>query len=139
MNVSDLIDEASCARLCNDFMHYIDERRYDRVADLFTEDGRFDRKGTVYAGRDAIRRLFEARPPDVVIRHLCTNIRITLRSANEASGQCYAVFYKGTAASDAELPVAPSAPAVTEYHDEYVRTESGWRIRERRTKPIFAA
>ena len=139
MNATDLSDEASCTRLCNDFMHYIDQRQYDRVAELFTEDGRFDRKGTVYTGRDAIRQLFEARPADVVIRHLCTNIRITLRSENEASGQCYAVFFKGTAGSDAELPVVPSPAAVTEYHDEYVRTPSGWRIRERRTKPIFAA
>lgn len=139
MNESDLSDEASCTRLCNDFMHYIDQCQYDRVVELFTPDGRFDRKGTVYVGRDAIRELFAARPPEVVIRHLCTNIRITLRSRNEAGGLCYALFFKGTATSDAQLPVVPSAPSVTEYHDEYVRTDAGWRIRERRTRPIFAA
>lgn len=119
-------------------MHFVDQRQYERVAELFTEDGRFNRLGTAYTGRDAIRQLFESRPADVVIRHLCTNIRITLHSANEASGQCYAVFFKGTAAIDGELPVAASAPVVSEYHDVYLRTEQGWRIQERRAKPIFA-
>jgi hypothetical protein len=137
MDVKDFIDEASCSRLCLDLLHYIDQRRYDSAADLFVEDGQFDRRGTVFAGRDAIKGFFETRPADEAIRHLCTNIRITLRSSNEASGHCYAVFFKGTASSDAELPVVPRAPAVTEYHDEYVRTESGWRIRERRTQPVF--
>lgn len=144
MDVSDLIDEASCSRLCLDLLHYIDQRRYDRAAELFTDDGTFDRRtadrrNTVFAGRAAIRAFFESRPADEAIRHLCTNIRITLRSRNEASGHCYAVFYKGTATGDAELPMPPRGPAVTEYHDEYVRTPGGWRIRERRTQPVFAS
>jgi hypothetical protein len=138
MEVSRLIDEASCTRLCLDFMHHIDQRRYDRVVELFTEGGAFNRQGTVYRGRDAIQRLFEARPADVLIRHLCTNIRITIRSDNEAVGDCYAVFYKGRGGPDVQLPVIPSAAAVTEYHDTYVRTQDGWRIQERRTRPIFS-
>ncbi len=144
MDISDLIDEASCSRLCLDLLHYVDQRRYDQAAALFTEDGTFerrtpDRTSTVFTGRAAIRGFFDSRPVDEAIRHLCTNIRITLRSREEAGGHCYALFFKGTATGDAELPVPPRAPAVTEYHDDYVRTAGGWRIARRRTQPVFAS
>ncbi|MEO8136268.1 MAG: nuclear transport factor 2 family protein [Betaproteobacteria bacterium] len=45
--------------LCIDLAHYIDRRRYGPVLDLFTGDGKFDRLGTVFSGREEIRRFLE--------------------------------------------------------------------------------
>ncbi len=133
-----LQDEADCTRLCIDFAHHIDTRSYEPVLDLFTDDGKFDRLGTVFSGRDEIRRFLESRPTDVVTRHLCTNIRINMQSPDEATGTCYVLFFSGKAGTDAKLPIPPSAPGVVEYHDAYSRTAAGWRIRERRIRPVFA-
>ena len=135
---SKLHDEADCTRLCIDFAYHLDARRYAGVLDLFTADGKFDRLGTVFGGRDEISRFLEGRPADVVTRHLCTNIRISVQSADEATGVCYVLFFSGKAGADARLPIPPSPPGVVEYHDIFSRTAAGWRIRERRIAPVFA-
>jgi hypothetical protein len=134
-----LQDEADCTRLCIDFAHYVDTRNYQPALDLFTEDGRFDRLGTVFSGRDDIRRFLEARPADVVTRHLCTTIRIDVQSQDAATGVCYVLFFNGKAAADGKLPIAPSAPGVVEYHDTFARTAAGWRFSERRVRLVFTS
>lgn len=130
-------DELDCQRLCIDFAQHVDARRFESVLELFTEDGVFVRRGTPIVGRAALLQFLQRRPADEVIRHLCTNSRIHFASADEATGICYVVFYKGKRPADGAYPIAPSAPGVAEYHDTYVRTRSGWRIRERRAQPIF--
>jgi 3-phenylpropionate/cinnamic acid dioxygenase small subunit len=130
-------DQIDCTRLCVDFAHHLDARRYDAVLDLFTDEGTFERLGTIFTGREEISRFLQARPVDMVTRHLCTNIRIVLQSTDQATGVCYVLFLSGKARPDGELPVTPSLPAVVEYHDAFSRTNAGWRIAERRVRPVF--
>jgi hypothetical protein len=130
-------DELECQRLSIDFAQRIDAHEFDRVLELFTEDGVFIRRGTAHSGRPAIRQYLQSRPADEVIRHLCTNSRIRFVSPTEATGLCYVVFYKGTQPPDGTFPIPPSPPGVAEYHDSYVKTGAGWRIRERRAQVIF--
>lgn len=131
-SVQQALDEAACARLCVEFANHIDARRYDAWLDLFTHDGVLHRMGTKVSGRAELARFLEARPATVETRHLCTNIRVALSSPDQATGFCYALFFKGVPGGPEQPATATGAPAVVEYHDRYLRTPQGWRIQERR-------
>ncbi|MBL0421919.1 nuclear transport factor 2 family protein [Ramlibacter sp. AW1] len=128
------LDEAACTRLCIDFCNHIDARRYNEWLDLFTEDGVLDRMGTPVTGRAGLAAFLQARPAMVETRHLCTNVRVELTSADEATGFCYALFFQGTSDGPGGPATATGAPGVVEYHDRYRRTPQGWRIQERRIR-----
>lgn len=132
-------DEQACLRLCAAFVQHLDARRYAQVLDLFTEDGVLDRLGTVYAGRTALAEFLVARPASLRTRHLSTSIVIDQLAADEARGCSYVLFFQGTEeAADGDAPPRLAGPpTVVEYHDRFVRTPQGWRIRERRIRLSF--
>lgn len=132
-----LLDEAECARLCAAFVSHIDTRAYAPLLELFTDDATLDRLGTVLVGREAISRYLQARPVDVVTRHLSTSLRVQFESADTATGRSVVLFCQGAApsAAQAEGPAAMNAPpSVVEYQDRYQRTAAGWRISQRRIR-----
>lgn len=124
--------EAACARLCVDFANHIDARRYAPLLDLFAEDGRLDRMGTVSTGRAEISRFLEGRPVAVATRHICTNIRIEVQTPDDATGFCYVQFFQGSGGGGDGPAKMSGLPSLVEYHDRYRRTPQGWRILERR-------
>jgi hypothetical protein len=68
--------------------------------------------GTRVAGRAELARFLEARSTVVETRHLCTNMRVTIVSENEATGFCCALFLQGTAAeSGTHRPPCQACPA----------------------------
>jgi hypothetical protein len=136
-----LEDEAACARLCVDFANHLDARRYEQVLDLFTEDAALDRMGNVSAGREDIARFLAARPADVTTRHVCSNIRVSFDAASEdeAGGVCYVLFFQGTGEACAGAAQLSGPPSVVEYHDRFLRTAVGWRIRSRRIRMAIRA
>jgi ketosteroid isomerase-like protein len=135
-----LLDEADCARLCTAFVTHIDQCDYAPLLALFTDDGVLDRMGTVMAGRDAIARFLDARPADLVTRHLSTDFSLRFESADAAIGRSVVLFCQGRRQPRAPGEPADAAatmtapPAVVEYHDRYRRTAAGWRIGERRIR-----
>lgn len=128
--------ESACTRLCNDFAYFVDTRDYQKLAALFVEDGSFERRGEVLQGRTAILDAMQARPENVITRHVCTNIRIDLQDDGSARGTCTLLLFHAVASAS---PAAPAAPAITvaEYHDVYVQTPAGWRIRSRVAQMVF--
>ncbi|MGE0329211.1 MAG: nuclear transport factor 2 family protein [Ramlibacter sp.] len=125
---------AECTRLCVDFAHHIDARRYSALLALFTEDGVLDRMGTVLRGQAEIARFLDARDPSVTTRHLCTNISIDFTSADTAVGACYVLFFQGQGAGPDGIATQTGQPAVVQYHDDYQNTPAGWRIKARRIR-----
>lgn len=138
-------------RLCTDFVRHLDARRHDAVVELFTPDGRLDRLGTVFEGRERIADFLAARPATLVTRHLCTNLHVAVLETNghvasrelqevketqEAEGSCDVLFFQAMASDDesADPPAALGPPSIVEYVDRYRRTPAGWRIHERRIR-----
>ena len=132
-------DEAACVRLGVDFAHGLDARHYPAVLQLFAEDGVLDRMGTVFTGQAEIGGFLAARPTGMTTRHLCTNFRIDFEGDDQATGACYVLFFQGTADANASAPTAVGPPSVVEYHDRFIRTAAGWRIRERRIRMAIQA
>ena len=118
--------ERACERLVLDFAYYSDRKEYESLAQLFAADGMIQRPGAEQAlvpivGREAIIRAYSARPADRMTRHVCSNIRITVESANRAHGITYAVVYSATGNDKAEERIG-------EFEDQFVRTSEGWRF-----------
>ena len=108
-------------------------------ADLFSADGEFiidEGNGSprVMSTRDELIRLAggpdcESRktPPSAYILHLAESLVIE-PSGNGARGKSYAIY----PASKGRYFAEDVAGQLGIYHDVYVRTESGWRLRSRR-------
>jgi hypothetical protein len=130
---------SACERLAIAFAHAVDHREVDKVVDLFTEDGVFERKGETLSGRAAIRAAQDARPSAVVTRHVCSPSLIDVISERAARGVVYFLLYRHERLDGAPPgPVPLQQPQILgEYHDEYERTDQGWKIARRTAKAVF--
>jgi len=112
------------------YTKWVDRNRVDKQVEIFAEDGRICFGGDTWTqGRAAIEALIH---PLVQVysatHHYITNIEITFEGADNASSQCYLHAW--------HRPVDGSADFIlyAQYHDNWVRTEEGWRIKERLLK-----
>jgi 3-phenylpropionate/cinnamic acid dioxygenase small subunit len=130
----------ACERLLLELADLTDHGPYDQIAELFTEDGEFDRDGTVVSGREALRDLYAERPASLMTRHMVSNVIVTMVSEREATSQAYATVYRYRS-SEAAKPVPPvvchGPESVAEYQDHLVRTPEGWKLRRRVLRTII--
>ena len=65
-------------------------------------------------------------------RHMCTNMAVTIEG-DTATGLSYLVNYRHDSSTGvAETPAPAGLPKyVGQYHDTFVRTADGWRIKDR--------
>jgi uncharacterized protein (TIGR02246 family) len=128
--------ERACERLVHDAVHLNDTQDFAGFAGLFTVDGSLIRPGAApLVGREAIRQAYEARPRSRVTRHLCTNVRITVESADRARGLTYVLLFGADAAQPPANHYGWPADArqlLGQFEDEFARTSGGWRIHSRR-------
>jgi hypothetical protein len=134
--------EQSCSKLVNQFAVYNDLGRYEEVADLFTDDGRYARPtdpASFVEGKANLLAAFKARPHDKLVRHLVSNVLIEVTSATTAKGFSYVTQYSGNTSNPAATHGWQANPSqlVGEYVDDYELTPTGWKIRQRSGKLIF--
>jgi len=139
--MTDISIERACERLILDFAYFSDQQDYESLAALFTIDGTMTRPtGDLLAGRTAIIRAYQARPSGRMTRHVCTNIRVTVESADRARGHTYAVVYSANATVPPQSHFGFEADArhlIGEFEDEFVRTDEGWRIASRQARFVM--
>ena len=119
-----LLAEREIERMILDYAAWNDAGEWDRVAALYTPDGRMSRPTAPDAfveGREAILAAFLARPPRAS-RHICANIRVTLEADDRGSATSQILLFTASG----------QPPLVGTYADRLVRTEDGWRFKERR-------
>lgn len=122
--------ERACERLVIRYTHSIDLNKREALAEVFCEDAIIDTAGLVRRGREIL-----APPPGpaLLMRHICSNILIDVLDERRATGVSYLLAYV-QAPEDGELRL----PAVLgEYYDEFILTENGWRIANRRFQPTL--
>lgn len=130
--------ERACARLAIAFTNHVDNRRADAAAEVFAVDGEFERRGETLAGREVIRATLKARPATMLSRHMCANLAIDVIDENNARGVVSFTVYLHNFAEGQQGPAPLRDPeAIGEYHDLYVRTDEGWRIKRRNTTVAF--
>jgi SnoaL-like domain len=116
--------ERACERLILDYAAFNDASEWDKVAALYTINGRMSRPTApddFIEGRDAILAAFQARPPRTT-RHICANIRVTVNDEIRATATSQILLFTAAGA----LPLVGSYADVIEHRAE------GWRFAERR-------
>jgi ketosteroid isomerase-like protein len=128
--------ERACERLVHDFADFVDAREHHLLANLFTEDATYCRPiepNVVIAGRERIFSMFDSRPKRIT-RHLCANVRITVKDRDHASGSSRVILIAAAAEQTPDPQFGYKTDArqlIGGYDDEYVRTPQGWRFAAR--------
>ena len=129
-------DRAAIEALVAEHAWLIDHGQADRIAGLYTEDGRMLGVGPDLVGRDAIAAwsVKRAAMHERVSRHVCTNLRLMPVGESEARGTLILTVFRHDGAS----PRATTPFMVGDYEDIYRRGDDGtWRFAERRINTIF--
>ena len=129
-----LLIEHECRGLVLRAAECADQHRPADLAALFTADGRLQRPNAQpLIGREAIAAAYAQRPADRISRHMVTNCRVDVASADEARATTVVLLWFG---STNDAPGAKGRPAqgeqvVGEFADRFVATPEGWRIADR--------
>jgi hypothetical protein len=140
---SALAIERACERLVLEFAACVDAQDYARLRDLFTADASFARPtdpDTLIHGVDSIVNAYLSRPRTRVTQHLCTNVQITVQSAERASGTTRVLLFMADAAEPEVAGKGRKAAAsqlVGCFNDQFVLTAQGWRFAERRGRLLM--
>ena len=132
-----LVDRAEIEELVARYVHALDTRDADAYASVFTEDAVYEVAGTVYRGRDAIRKivtdLTEAREASLAsgeqpadLYHVMSNSSIEMLSETEARHISYAQTVR--AAEGGQFIVG----FMGRYEDEIVKRDGRWQIADRK-------
>jgi hypothetical protein len=144
------------------FFWKIDRRDTADIATLFTEDGQLvvpdlaTRMTTILTikGREALTQQWAHRPPDLVTRHVFTNLQIRLICATEATSRCISIGFRhtgpGVGPPHTEAGVAPPdiaptfglpQPVIVADHDDRYQLgpDRRWRFLEKRITPVFVS
>ena len=129
-------DHAQLSRLIVEAAWRVDLGTADTLDELFVENGTLTLDDAVLNGWEQIREwgrsAVEAHTFEG-IRHVCGNMRFLDTGDDTAEGITVLTVY-----FDNEHEPGTSMPwAVGEDHDQFVRTENGWRLSARRWMSLF--
>lgn len=134
MTMHDESIRRTCADLVSHYAYLNDERRFEELAALFTDDAvlyRPSAPGQAIRGREAILASFRKRAPDTMTFHVCSDILIDVLDADRAQGRSRILLLSAPRASDGTAPPA-AAPMPGVFKDLFALTEDGWKFAERR-------
>lgn len=141
-----MLIERACARLVHDFARHADRGEYEKLAELFTPDGHFIRRGEIFNGRTAIADAVDAllqnrrsapKRPWWRVRHFCSNVVIDVTAADRAVGSAYYAIYRYQGDPVEGVPPVTGPALIGDYADAFVLSPEGWRIASREIVPVF--
>lgn len=128
--------QRACAKLISVYAYLNDERRFEELADLFTDDAVLYRPSAPdqpIEGRQNILLAFQKRPPDTLTFHICTDIVVDVQSEDLAQGRSRILMLSTVRAqSGAAQSVEGKMPIPGVFRDTFKWTETGWKFAERR-------
>jgi len=129
-----LIIKDKCRALSLRYGRLQDERRYEDLPQLMTVDGTYTRLGEKLTIADFIE--WVGTMPVNKTRHFVTDIDFSEVNDVSAKGISYYTLYLYN--GEDETPYPLDGPFVVgEYHEEFVRTDNGWKIKSREARIIF--
>ena len=117
-------DEDGVRRTLAQYSQWCDDGRFDRWAELFTDDARLVLADEVAEGRPAIRHYMErVLPPGTRGKHITANTLVAV-DGDTADAHTDYLFVRPTAEG-------LTLVATGRYHDQLVREGDRWRFRQR--------
>jgi hypothetical protein len=130
--------EHDCMKLMVGYCIHADHDQADEFASVFSEDGVWVQgSGEEVRGRDALSAYIRGRPGRTLTRHVITNMLVAVVSGDMATGIAYAMAFRDRDYDGGGTAPMRAASGVLEYHDEFRRTDEGWKIQLRRSVPVF--
>ncbi len=133
-----LLAEQECRRLIHRYAYLNDERNFDALIELFTDDAILYRPSsptTPLVGREAILAAFRGRPADVRTFHLCTDVIVEIEDREHAVARSRIVLLSGpqsgAGAAVATIDAVSKPPAPGTFEDRLRLTAQGWKFVER--------
>jgi ketosteroid isomerase-like protein len=128
--------ERACTHLISQYAYLNDQRSFEALADLFTQDAVLFRPSApdqAIVGRDAILEAFRKRRPEVMTFHVCSDVIIDVDDAARAHGQSRILLLSATRpAQDGVVAKVAEPPVPGVFRDKFTLTEDGWKFAERR-------
>ena len=132
--LEELIIKDKCRELSLRFGRLQDKRRYEDLPGLMTEDGTYTRLDEELTILDFIEWV-GTMPPNKT-RHFVTDIDFSEVLEVSARGVSYYTLYLYGGEEDTPYPL--EGPFVVgEYHEKFIKTEKGWKIKSREARIIF--
>ena len=132
--------EWECQRVLRQYYHYVDQREYEKAANLFTPDVDWQAMGVHLKGRDEILKGLVGGLAEGTIRHVITNTVVDVIDETHAVSKSYnADYYEpGVKVEDSDGPIPfEGAHRIHDNYAELVHTDEGWLISKRAVKIIF--
>jgi len=129
--IEDLLARHACTELIALYAVLNDERRYEELVELFTEDATLFRPSNPdqpIGGRVAILEAFRKRPDTVVTFHVTSDVLVEPAGEGVLHVRSKMLMF---AATRGEAGSA-KAPAAGTFHDTIVLTQGGWKFAQRR-------
>jgi 3-phenylpropionate/cinnamic acid dioxygenase small subunit len=128
MSSLSLADKLALHELAGRYGDAIDDRAWERLDQIFTEDAVFEVRGLdiVMNGLDEIKAFMDQAGDRHPQAHLMTNI-YCFEQAGEVELRCRGLFPEANTLADDKSSVVYHGS----YYDKVVKTGDGWRIRHR--------
>lgn len=124
--------ERNCESVVVDFTVAFDLGDVERMAQLFAEDGLWERRDGEIAGVAQLRHFMATLPPGMVVRHLLSNLRTSALSPTNAVIESYVTVLRH------DFPEQPNMPAplngvnlMGRFRDELRLGQHGWQLVQR--------
>lgn len=131
--------EWDCEKLLVRFMQSLDDRKYDLLASLFSEEGVWHRPGQRLKGPAMIYAALKDRPAKELRRHAVTNCIVSTQGEDKAEARSYFTVWAGDTDAAGTRPVTIKAPfRVGVATTRFVRVNHEWRIAEHSFDQDFA-
>jgi len=130
LSLQEISDRFEIQDLCYRYADIIDQKRFDELQDIFSDDAHIDYSavgGPVGDKSSTIAFLKKALPAFKCYQHLNANIQITV-NGDTATGRvmCFNPQEIATGKDKTQLFMLGLW-----YKDKYVRTKNGWRMQQR--------
>jgi hypothetical protein len=135
-----MIIEWECQKLLRRYYHHVDHYEFDDAALLFTPDVDWLGLGGERRHRDEILKWLQGGLGSGTIRHMLTNVVVTVIDENHAKATAYNTLYSSPDIryDQHDGPIDfRTATQIVEQADEFTRADEGWRISKRRGEAVF--
>nr|ART40129.1 K166 [uncultured bacterium] len=133
--VIDANTRAEIEALVIEHAYLLDHHQSEKLADLYTEDGKMHGIGPTQQGRAALLEYGKKRAAmkERQARHVCSNLRLVADGPDRIRGSLIITLFR----TDGPAMGTADPVAVADANDIYVRKDGRWRIAERRLSLAF--
>ena len=130
------LDILACERTVLRFSAAFDAGDLEGMLAEFAPEGVWHRQEGSVRGHDGLRALMATRPPGLFVRHVISNMRVTLTGPGEASCASYLTVYRDDDGGPKPVPLRQPA-LVGMYHDVLRKTGQAWQLSGRSVSVDF--